>query len=160
MLSRSAFAVLLQGLLFGYPILHAISLPAVGNPGSIPIQPGGSKTLPNPLDYAPDFSKDLFPPWPNVHNNDGSNITVQNWRGTKLFGWKGCGKSERDIIIEAFRDFQKLAQQKELWENIDWNAAAAKEIWGHSENDRKAVQDDRKLQIKRKALYNINKRYD
>ena len=44
-----------------------------------------TEATPHPLDYAPDFSKDPFPPWPDVKNPDGSDIETQNWRGTKLF---------------------------------------------------------------------------
>lgn len=33
--------------------------------------PRQSNANPNPLDYAPDFSKDPFPPYPAVKNPDG-----------------------------------------------------------------------------------------
>jgi hypothetical protein len=129
--------------------------------GSLPVEEFSNPTkvtpryagiTPHPLDYAPDFSKDPFPPWPDIYNPDGSNISVQNWRGTKLFGWKGCKKPERDMIAQAFRDFYKLSQQKQLWDGIDWEHQASKEFWGKSDDDRKKVQDDRKMQIERRRL--------
>lgn len=112
------------------------------------LRPRQSEATPHPLDYAPDFSHDPYPPYPNVYNNDGSNITTENWRGTKLFGWKGCDPEEQKIIVETMQHFHKLADQKALWDNIDWDSPAAKEIWGHGAGD-KAVFDNVKLQIKR-----------
>jgi hypothetical protein len=38
-------------------------------------------------------------------------------------------------IRKAFQGFHKLALQKELWENIEWNATAAKDIWKHAKID-------------------------
>ena len=51
-------------------------------------------------------------------NADASNVSVENWRGTKLFGWKGCDKYERRIIIETMKDFHTLANQEALWKEI------------------------------------------
>ena len=118
------------------------------------LRPRQSAATPHPLDYAPDFSKDPFPPWPNVYNDDGSNITTENWRGTKLFGWKGCDKDEQNIIVEAMQQFYKLAQQEALWKEINWNSQAAKEIWGHGTGN-KEILDNVKLKIKRKCSRNL-----
>jgi len=116
------------------------------------LRPRQSAATPHPLDYAPDFSKDPFPPWPNVYNDNGSNITTENWRGTKLFGWKGCDGEEQRIIVETMKQFYKLAQQEALWKDIDWDSQAAKEIWGHGTGN-KEIFDNVKLQIKRKCSH-------
>lgn len=100
----------------------------------------------NPLDYAPDFSNDPFPPYPPMP--DPSNFTAENVRGTRLFGWKGCGNNERNDITQAWNDFHKLASQKELYQNIDWSSKAAQDIWGHSTDPRKQISDKTKKQIK------------
>ncbi|KAL8637973.1 MAG: hypothetical protein Q9228_004832, partial [Teloschistes exilis] len=107
-----------------------------------------SDIIPHPLDYAPDFSKDLFPPWPPVTNPDGPNISTENWRGTKIFGWKGCELDDQKILVETFADFHKLASQEALWKNIDWDSAAAKDIWGHATDEKKMLLDNIKPQIK------------
>jgi len=80
-------------------------------------------------DYAPDFSKDSFPPYPDLKNPDGSNITVQNLRGVHLFGWKGCHSTESKGIKETYDDFYKMAQLAELYNNIDWKDKAAREYF-------------------------------
>lgn len=110
-----------------------------------------SSSAPNPLDYAPDISKDEFPPYPPIQNSDGSNITAQNLRGVKLFGWTGCSSSDVKTISDAYDDFQTLAKQEALWKNIDWNSQAAKDIWGHGGGNT-AVTDDRKKQIQRECI--------
>lgn len=154
MVSFHTSVLFFSTLLYSLLISHSAAIPVTPVEGKVPtpLQERQSPATPHPLDYAPDFSKDPFPPYPPVYNEDGSNITVENWRGTKLFGWKGCKDPEKEIIVQAFKDFVALAQQKELCDNIDWNSPAALEIWGHSTDDRKAVQDDRKKQIKRKYL--------
>lgn len=48
--------------------------------------PPGEGTGPSIWDYAPDFSNDPFPPYPPVKNPDDSNITIENLRGTRLYG--------------------------------------------------------------------------
>lgn len=120
------------------------------------LRPRQSAATPHPLDYAPDFSKDPFPPWPSVYNDDGSNITTENWRGTKLFGWKGCGPDAQKVIVKTMEEFYKLAQQEALWKEIDWNSQAAKEIWGHGTGEAE-ILDNVKLQIKRKCLRRSSK---
>ena len=106
----------------------------------------GSKA--NPLDYAPDFSNDPFPPFPPVHKSDGSNYTAENFRATRLFGWKGCDVYEQKIIVETWKDFHKLANQPSVYKNIDWNSQAAKEFWGHSTDPKMAISDKTKSEIK------------
>ena len=102
----------------------------------------------NPLDYAPDFSNDPFPSYPPVHQSDGSNFTAANWRGTRLFGRKGCNKNQVNLITEAWNDFYKLAQQKELYDEIDWSSQAALDIWGHSTAPKKQLSDETKKETK------------
>lgn len=101
----------------------------------------------HPLDFAPDFSNDPFPPYPDIYQADGSNFTAENWRGTRLFGWVGCDKGARNIITETWDDFYKLAQQPSLYKNIDWDSQAAKEIWGDPVDHRKQLSDHTKSQI-------------
>jgi hypothetical protein len=117
---------------------------------SVSEPPHATSTL-IPLDYAPDFSKDPFPPYPDVYQADGSNFTAENWRGTRLFGWKGCGKQERNIIVETWNDFHTLSSQDAL-KNIDWDSQAAQEIWGHDTRPRYMIPAERKAQIKQ--IYN------
>ena len=117
------------------------------------LKPRQSEAKPHPLDYGPDFSKDPFPPYPDVMNPDGSNITVENWRGVRLFGWKGCDSGAQSIIVETMKHFHTLADQKALWKDIDWDPPAARDIWGHSDDPRKAVLDNIKPQIKRQCSF-------
>lgn len=105
-------------------------------------------------DYAPDFSKDPFPPYPDLKNSDGSSITVQNLRGVHLYGWKGCQKKESDGIKEAYNDFYKMAQLPELYANIDWNDKAAREFWGPSTGKTK-IPDGTRNEIQR-AFHTIS----
>lgn len=100
----------------------------------------------DPWDHAPDFSKDPFPPYPPLKNPDGSNITIENLRGTRLFGWKGCSSSDSKAIAEAFDDFHKLADP--LASNLDWSAEPAADFWGRN-NGPNRVPDERRTQIQR-----------
>ena len=136
----------LQCLIFSFAILHISATPVRRD---IPdaLKPRQSEATPNPLDYAPDFSADPFPPWPDVHNADGSNISTQNWRGTKLFGWKGCDVNDKNLITSTMQDFYTLAQQDAV-NNIDWSAQAVAEIWGHGKGN-KVLLDNIKPQIQR-----------
>jgi hypothetical protein len=52
--------VLIHGLLLGYSILLVSAVPV--DPEPTPVQPRDTTATPNPLDYAPDFSQDPFPP--------------------------------------------------------------------------------------------------
>ena len=113
MLPQSSFALPLLALISSSAILHVTATPLHGElPDAL--KPRQSEAKPHPLDYAPDFSKDTFPPYPDVRNPDGSNITVENWRGTRLFGWKGCDKGAQSIIVETMEHFHKLANQEAL----------------------------------------------
>ncbi|RYP00514.1 hypothetical protein DL764_006483 [Monosporascus ibericus] len=80
--------------------------------------------------YAPDFSNDKFPPYPDLKDESGNNITVENIRGTHLFGWKGCGNEEVNKITRAYKDFHTLTSQDGVYKNIDWAHAAAVDFWG------------------------------
>ncbi|KAI9674471.1 MAG: hypothetical protein M1817_001809 [Caeruleum heppii] len=97
-------------------------------------------------DYAPDFPKDKFPPYPSVLNPDGSKIDVKNLRGTKLFGWKGCEPDDQKAIASAFDDFHKLVSLSEVSSSIDWNDQAAKDFFGAA-SGRNQIPDDRRKQI-------------
>ncbi|KAL9622665.1 MAG: hypothetical protein Q9160_002975 [Pyrenula sp. 1 TL-2023] len=152
MQSCRTLGILLHSLISTFLVIRVNGVPVDDKyePTRVEARNWDPSSTPHPLDYAPDFSKDPFPPFPDIHNPDGSNISTQNWRGTKLFGWKGCGKNERDIIVQAFQDFHMLANQKELYDNIDFEAPAAKDIWGHG-TGANAVRDDIKEQIKRES---------
>jgi hypothetical protein len=77
-------------------------------------------------------------------NLDGTNITTQNLRGTRLYGWKGCDVSEAKAIAEAYVDFQKLASP--LASNIDWASKTAEDFWGNDKGMHR-LPDDRRRQI-------------
>ncbi|RYO89846.1 hypothetical protein DL766_007921 [Monosporascus sp. MC13-8B] len=79
--------------------------------------------------YAPDFFNDKFPPYPDLKDESGNNITVENIRGTHLFGWKGCGNEEVNKITRAYKDFHTLTSQDGVHKNIDWAYAAAVNFW-------------------------------
>jgi len=102
MFSERVSVGLLSAFLLLSSIPHAIS-------GPIPDK------SPNPLTGAPDFSKDPFPPYPSIDN-----ITTKSIRGTRLYGWKGCAHEETQKIAEAYDDFYTLAQQPDVYNNIDW----------------------------------------
>jgi hypothetical protein len=98
----------------------------------------------DPLSHWPDYSKDKFPPFPSMTNPDGSNITIENLRGTRLYGWKGCEVQESKAIATAFSDFNKLATP--LASSIDWAGEIAEDFWGKNEGKNR-VPDDRRTQI-------------
>lgn len=92
----------------------------------------------------PDYSKDKFPPYPSMKNADGTDLTIENLRGTRLYGWTGCEVDETKAIAAAFDDFHKLADP--LAASIDWSDEVAQDFWGkHVGKDR--VSDDRRKQI-------------
>ena len=103
----------------------------------------------NPWDDAPDFSNDPFPPYPPLKNPDGSNISTENLRGTRLYGWKGCNVPEQKAIAEAFDDFYKLANP--LSSNINWDGRPATDFWGAADGPNR-VSDTRRTQIQRKTF--------
>lgn len=72
-------------------------------------------------DEAPDFKNDAIQPFPDLKGPNGEDLTIENLRGVHLFGWKGCSGDEGKWIKEAYGDFYKLAQQPELYNNIDWS---------------------------------------
>ena len=101
-------------------------------------------------DYAPDFSNDPFPPYPPVKNPDGTNISVANARGTRLFGWKGCGSPEQKMITEAYDDFHVLVNQPGVYSNIDWNSKVATDFWGPT-SGKNTIQEDTRQEIQRRC---------
>ena len=72
-------------------------------------------------DYAPDFSHDQIQPYPSLKNPDGSNVTIENLRGIRLFGFKGCSNHNANAIDVAYNDFYKLANQEEVYNQISWD---------------------------------------
>jgi hypothetical protein len=98
----------------------------------------------DPVKDRPDFSKDKFPPYPAMTNADGSSISIENLRGTRLYGWKGCEPDESKAIAAAFDDFYKLANP--LSSKIDWASEVAQDFWGKNDGPNR-VPDDRRKQI-------------
>lgn len=72
-------------------------------------------------DEAPNFKNDPIQPYPDLKGPNGEDLTIENLRGVHLFGYKGCSGQESVWIKEAYSDFYKLAQQPELYNNIDWS---------------------------------------
>ena len=99
---------------------------------------------------APDFSHDSSPPYPPLSEDGDVNGTGLLY--TRLFGWKGCSTNEKNIIKQTYNDFCRLAQQKSLWQNIDWNSQPAQEFWGHATQPNKQISDTTKREIKRRCL--------
>jgi hypothetical protein len=100
-------------------------------------------------DYAPDFSKDPIQPYPDLKKPDGTNISVENIRGTHLFGFRGCAKGDADNIKQAYKDFHTLADQLDVYNNIDWTSDAANDFWGPTTGDNVVPENTRK-EIQRK----------
>lgn len=98
----------------------------------------------DPVKDRPDFSKDAIPPYPPLNNADGSSISIENLRGTRLYGWKGCSRPDAQSIAEAFNDFNKLASP--LASGIDWASEVAEDFWGKNAGPNR-VPDDRRKQI-------------
>ena len=90
---------------------------------------------------SPDYSNDTFPPYPSL-----TDPTVQNFRGTRLFGWNGCLSPEVSIITEAYNDMYKISNLPSNYQNIDWMSPAAKEFFGPRSGQYK-LTDDVKTQI-------------
>jgi hypothetical protein len=73
-------------------------------------------------------ASDAYPPY---DPDPGAN----NFLGTRLFGWDGCGSiwsNERNAINEAYYDFSIIAETEAIYQNIDFNSAAALEFLGPS----------------------------
>jgi hypothetical protein len=96
------------------------------------------------INNRPDYSRDAIPLYPSMREADGSDISVDNLRGTRLYGWKGCTSSDADAIAGAFDDFSKLA--KPLGASIDWAGEIAEDFWGKNEGKYR-VPDERRKQI-------------
>jgi len=101
-------------------------------------------------DVGPDWEKDEFPPYPPLTDDQGKRIDANNLRGTRLFGYTGCGFNEKKAINEAYDDFYYLAQQEELFKNIAWNDQPAKEFWGAAAG-RTPIPDKTKEEIRREC---------
>ncbi|EEP77720.1 predicted protein [Uncinocarpus reesii 1704] len=91
----------------------------------------------------PDPSKDQIPAFPPLLD-DINDVSVKYSRPTQLYGWKGCGDDEKKAIAEAYRDFQLLASQPDVFESIDWNHQAAKDFWGPVKGDGRVTDEKRK----------------
>lgn len=84
-----------------------------------------------------------------LKNPDGSNITTENLRGTRLYGWADCQTNEINDITEAWNDFHTLANQDSVYKNIDWSENIARDFWGPSTGPN-AIPDSRKTEILRR----------
>ncbi|KAF2677923.1 hypothetical protein K458DRAFT_491629 [Lentithecium fluviatile CBS 122367] len=104
------------------------------------------------FDVGPDWQKvEHFPP---LTDNDGNPIDASNIRGTRLYGYEGCGEREKSIINEAYKDFHTLVDQAVLWAFIEWDTQGAKEFWGATAG-RAPIKDEQKKQIQQ--IYNAAK---
>ncbi|KAI1120096.1 hypothetical protein F5Y10DRAFT_290321 [Nemania abortiva] len=93
--------------------------------------------------YAPNFASDPFPPYPPLKNDDGSDIAIENLRGTRLFGWEQCGGNWKPIA-DAWKEFNGLPSQSGVKSGIDWNSDAVNEFFGGTGA---AIPDGRKKSI-------------
>ncbi|XTI88893.1 hypothetical protein V2W45_1188632, partial [Cenococcum geophilum] len=75
-------------------------------------------------DVGPDWENDELPPFPPLTDSEGKKIDAANLRGTRLFGYKGCGKAEKKIIDDTYVDFSYLAALPTLKDGIAWNDQA------------------------------------
>ncbi|KAL9585289.1 MAG: hypothetical protein Q9212_001613 [Teloschistes hypoglaucus] len=94
-------------------------------------------------DEAPNFKNDPIQPYPDLKGPNGEDLTIENLRGVHLFGFKGCSGEEGAWIKEAYGDFYKLAQQAELYNNIDWNDQVMKDFFGPNSKAYKIPPDTR-----------------
>lgn len=102
-------------------------------------------------DYAPDgIFYDAIPPYPSLTNADGNNISVDNLRGTHLFGFKGCTRDRATTIATAYNDFNTLASQMSVYNSILWSSDAAKDFFGPADGPYR-ISDDTRRQIQRKS---------
>lgn len=102
-------------------------------------------------DFAPDFSKDPFPPYPDLKDDSGNNLTTENIRGVHLFGWKGCTSDETRQIQEAYNDFYTLANQFSVYNNIAWDSPAATDFWGPASGPNQ-IPDNTRKEIQRQSI--------
>ncbi|KAI0529773.1 hypothetical protein GGR58DRAFT_526027 [Xylaria digitata] len=93
--------------------------------------------------YAPNFADDPVPPYPPLKNADGSDISIENLRGTRLFGWEQCDDNWKPIA-DAWKEFNGLVSQDGVKSKIDWNSVAVSELFGGTGA---AIPDDRKKSI-------------
>lgn len=104
------------------------------------------------FDYAPDLTKSTFPPYPPMTNQDGSNITIANLRGTRLFGYDGCSKTQKDQINEAYDDLHTLLTDPAVYNSIDWNDVITTDLFGGpDQNGNYPITQARRDQIQRKV---------
>ena len=82
-------------------------------------------------DEAPDFKNDEIQLFPDLKGPNGTDLTIENLRGVYLYGWKGCSREESRWVTNAYNDFCKLAQQQELYNNIDWSDQVNKTSFIH-----------------------------
>jgi hypothetical protein len=105
-------------------------------------------------DNAPVYFQDEIPPYPPLKNDDGSDIDIKNLRGTRLFGYDGCGSifsTERSKINKGWDDFNALSNLDRLKSNIDWNSRAVNEFFGSGEG--RSISDEQKALIQKKFYY-------
>ncbi|KAL9617663.1 MAG: hypothetical protein Q9160_007580 [Pyrenula sp. 1 TL-2023] len=159
----------LTGVLFCCFIARVYTIPLQGaepspRPGIVPgpapylgVSPG------KPQDTAPDGWKDNGGPFPPLQipmpEGPPADTPVEKLQGYRFFGWDGCKSDQKDQIVETIQQFYNLADNAKLT-NINWDSQAAKEIWGHSSDDRKAISNERKQQIQEifKAVQQVRDR--
>ncbi|EFW15017.1 conserved hypothetical protein [Coccidioides posadasii str. Silveira] len=93
----------------------------------------------------PNALDDKFTPYPNLAA-DINDVSIRLSHPAQLYEWNGCSSDERNAISEAYRDFDHLANQPDVFADIDWNHQAAKDFWGPVKGDGK-VSDKRKEEI-------------
>jgi hypothetical protein len=110
-------------------------------------------SLQPPLGPPSDLSNYTMPPYPPLPDGWSANATVKNLIGTRLYGWVGCGTSEKQQITGAYDEMHILADQEGVGSDIDWTDQAAKDYWGPSDGNRRyVVSTTTRNQIQREQL--------
>jgi hypothetical protein len=85
-------------------------------------------------DYGPDYYRDEVLPYPPLKNTDGSNITIDKIRGTRLFGWTGCG-DKWSQMSDSWNEFHDIVKEEDIYKNMDWRGKPARDFWGGSSKE-------------------------
>ena len=79
-------------------------------------------------DEAPKFKDDSIQPYPDLKGPNGKELTIKELRGVHLFGFKGCTEGKGKAIKESYDDFYELANQPELYDQINWSDKVNKSL--------------------------------
>jgi hypothetical protein len=101
----------------------------------------------NYWDYAPDYSNDVHKPYPDLPDKD--TVTIENVRGTHIYGFQGCEDPEVGAIKQAYKDMNRLASQDGVKSNIDWNGKAATDFFGPGDGKQHTIPTDTRSEIQR-----------